>query len=379
MIGEQFYAQGQEDIAVLSATAGVLTDGYLQARLTNPVNFDALAGKIHETYENLEQVISPDGHYAFEITTLNKDAPEGAVVFAATFRSSLGSDRGNAKEIADKALRDQRHSYVYLTLPGNGSSGPLTQKERKHIAGTGGFYDLVEGRALPVVYALRDVLAHRGVAIEHLASDSTGALFATALGIVSPKDTIKTVFQNARTGWRHMSPVVLAKGMLHDEPVFRSIHRTYSPDVLGISEPLLSFVKESTPQPYKDRQLQPNRSLPTLWAYLYGLARGPEGGNDPLVNGMQALVARQPSTDVLFVSSEHDVLVRSPTINERLRTVLGAVSLAGGSSVRSVMIAGGSHTTHTYYPQYVDAIRMTGFGNDNSLVPAQSSYSSGAS
>ncbi|QQS19791.1 hypothetical protein IPL85_06020 [Candidatus Saccharibacteria bacterium] len=318
-----------------------------------------MATKITEIYDGIQQLVSTDGRYLFEVVTVNNEATGGVILEAGTYSSSRTGNSGNVYETAVKAADASNLKHVVVALPGNGLSGALTAKERRYFAQHGSLYDWKEKAALPVVIALREVLEQNQLMPQHLTSDSAGAVLTTALGIIAPMNSIETVFQNVRTGWANMSPAKLAWGMLVAENKHAKRHQAETPDKLAVNAATLAIVAANRPKSYDQRGLKPGKSLPMLQSYLYGLAAGPDRGVDPLLNDVVALVKRQNTAKVLFVSGRNDVLTNTPDIDERIKSVLKFVSIAGGASVSAVMIEGGSHTTHTHYPQFVEALHRS--------------------
>lgn len=217
---------------------------------------DTFGDNVQRVYEAIRPYESDDGNYRFEIATFgSENAGGGDVIFFPTYSSSLTGNNGNVAEMAMKAMAYRGNRFTYVALPGNGLSSPLTRKERKHFTQTGSFYDAHEGTVLPVVTALQEVLREADIVPRHFMSDSAGAAMSDALGMALPKDSVWTVTQNVRTGWRGMGKLELAKGMLLDENKHAEIYKTSSSDAGAVTDALKQLVDDNRPSSYDAKKL----------------------------------------------------------------------------------------------------------------------------
>jgi hypothetical protein len=360
---ERFYQRGFDAVPVISACNGVVTQRNAalflgrQPFLGDEADIDA---KIVETYESIGEVHSADQNYAFEIATVNQDATGGDIVIASTYSSSLTTNAGNIYELAIKAVTDPEHRYTYVALPGNGLSTSLTKKERQHVAQHGSLLKHEHGATapLPVVKALGTIMMQRSIEPLHLSSDSAGALLTTALGTVTPRGSVRSVFQNVRAGFTDLSPFRLAKGVLVDDKKFASIAERTSPDSFKVTNEVVKRTKTLKPAglAFGGRSIVERLSMYS--AYADGLSIGPARGKDPLVEDTAALLLNNPDARLRFVTEDNDVLMSDPRIIRRVVNVLRDLSAAGGNIVDAVMVTDGFHSAHTYYPQYIDAMRQ---------------------
>lgn len=97
------------------------------------------------------------------------------------------------------------------------------------------------------------------------------------------------------------------------------------------------------------------KSIPTLISYLAGLSLGPERGKNPLLNDMTLMAARQHPDRITFIAQKDDILTKDVR-TETYRNVARELSYVSMSMV-TVLLLNGSHTTHTYFPRYIDRLR----------------------
>ncbi len=283
----------------------------------------------------------------------------------ATYSSALSNNPGNVFEQAVAHTLRPNMTHVYVGSLGMGLSSPLTPRERRHVRRTGSLleYDSQAGKyqALPAVTALARVLVDEGLVVQHLESDSAGAMRSVALGAAYGKGDIRTSHQNVRAGIKDLSALALAKGMLLDDGAISREHERFSPDPLKMRDEVAAFTLANASEDYKGRGLKPKRSAAMYASYLVGLTHGPNAGF-PMLHDNVALVQANPDARVLFTSGELDVLSRGLDLQARLIQVTEAISQHTNLEVSAAILPGIGHGPQTHYPQYLRALASTILG-----------------
>ncbi len=345
---------------VIKASRYYVGESIIYLQRPRSIDEAVISGLIEEAYEHTHRLVSDDQNYTFETATINSNATGGDVVIAGTYSSSLTGNPGNVYELATKAASDPSHRYTYVALPGNGYSSPLTRKERRHFLRSGSFLVKEEGvtTTLPVVRALAEVLRSHDVLPKHLASDSAGGVLMSALGANLPKNKVETVFQNVRPGFSDMSSFMLAKGMLIDDGRLAAKYKDSSPDPWKVDESAKALVLAHKPEGFEPPHVPMFGRVAMLGSYARGLSIGKRGDKYPLWDDTVALLERQGDAHVRFVCEQDDVLMTEYWSGRRLRSLVRGLSYFTSKQVDLVLVENGYHSLHTYYPQFVDAMRL---------------------
>jgi hypothetical protein len=372
---EMFYYGGE-----VTLTEYGMHDGAMQLSTRDTVMSDAVKSltevAIDAKLEELDlstQVVESNGRH-FEIVMANMDADPGHALFqGSTYSSCIAGRRGNpgnAYELAVQAALYPDVRLVYGAALGNGGSGGLDRKERRHYTTTGRLTDEDDmGRtiALPIVQALGGALQSIGINVTRLGDDSAGGRLTTALGVDLPEGQVTATFHNGIPNMYDHTRRSVVRAMLIRENIFNgrrnaatsTDHWKVTPRRVGHARGLMPRVYSDMPTDLHIEESSTPAMLRKLWSDADALRIGPRGG-DPLARDTAGFVRQQPESHTTFLMSQYDPLYLGNEFGPRAYDLLGKIAVDGNASPVVWQLDGMTHAFHTYYPSLYHSIKADG-------------------
>lgn len=310
------------------------------------------------------------GGSSFEIATANNATEsDGVMLHVSTYSSAISTNPGNAYEFAAQAVRYPNKKHLYVASFGNGGSAPLLPADAAYARETGRFVREENGIETPLqsIHNLHAALEKEGLAVTRImGTDSAGGHYARALTVAMGPGQLSHAFFSETTGFVNLSLSGIAYAMLFREGVQNAKrNRALSPDPEMVDGSKKAWAKQalekyedsSRRQELRDASVSTKASLKNMWNSAQALRRGPRGQKNPLLQDMNAVLARHPQAHITFGIADEDPLYRSIAISHiATKRLLGELAVQS-APVRALIIPGMTHAYNTYFPSLYHAVK----------------------